>query len=74
MSTYRNCTIECWPPPIPSRAFDWHWAHEGFDGPGDPRSGDAASEIECRLAIDEMYEEHYEECGGNVDCWCWGAA
>ncbi len=54
---YRGFRIWYEPPPIPIRAYDWHFAHEGYDGPGDPRHGDAASREDCQQRIDEYVEE-----------------
>jgi hypothetical protein len=53
---YRGCTIWHDAPPIPTRAWDWHWMHNDWDL-DDPRHGDAASEQACRDAIDEILED-----------------
>lgn len=68
------------PPPIPTRAWDWHWVHEDYDGLGDPRHGDAPTREACMKAIDEWIEEEEADleergrtCG--VDCgWCGGCS
>lgn len=51
-------TIHYDPPPIPIRTCDWHFVHEGYDGPGNWRHGDAASPEECVTAIRELEEMH----------------
>jgi hypothetical protein len=58
--TYRGYRIHYDPPPIPDRRFDWHFAHENFDGApdaGDHRHGDAASLEEAKAEIDDMIED-----------------
>lgn len=56
--TYRGCEIYRDPPPIGTRAFDWHWYHPDYDGEGDPRHGSAASFEACCREIDDMLYEH----------------
>jgi hypothetical protein len=62
--TYRGYRITFDPPPIPDRRFDWHFAHEQFDGApdsGDNRSGHAASLADCIREIDLMSETDLAE-------------
>ncbi len=64
--TYRNWHIHYDPPPIPSRASDWHFAHDDFDGApdaNDNRYGHAASLEAAKAEIDAWIEE-------NFDCRC----
>ena len=64
--TYRNWHIRYDPPPIPSRASDWHFAHSDFDGApdaNDNRCGRAASLEAAKAEIDAWIEE-------NFDCRC----
>ena len=64
--TYRNWHIRYDPPPIPSRASDWHFAHSDFDGApdaNDNRCGCAASLEAAKAEIDAWIEE-------NFDCRC----
>lgn len=56
--TYRKFTIYYDPPPIPTRAFDYHYYHEDHDGTEtDKRCGSAASIEACKAEIDDWYEE-----------------
>jgi hypothetical protein len=34
-------------PSIPTRALDWEWHSEEYDGPGDNRMGHCASNASC---------------------------
>ena len=64
--TYRNWRIHYDPPPIPSRACDWHFAHSDFDGApdaNDNRCGHAESLEAAKAEIDAWIEE-------NFDCRC----
>lgn len=64
--TYRNWHIRYDPPPIPSRACDWQFAHNDFDGApdaGDNRCGHAPSLEAAKAEIDAWIEE-------NFDCRC----
>ena len=54
---YRGWQIQFDPPPIPIRNMDWHYVHENYDGPGDPRYGHAESYQACLDAIDEIEDE-----------------
>jgi hypothetical protein len=54
---YRNYTIEYDPPPIPTRAHDYRYAHDEYDGPGDRRCGTAASVEAAMRDIDEIEDE-----------------
>jgi len=59
MNKYRGYTISFDPKSIGSRAFDWDYAHEDFDGAlysGDDRCGSAGSLEECKEQIDEIEE------------------
>jgi len=40
-------------PPIPTRLLDYEWCSVDYDGPGDNRHGNAASEEACIAAIEE---------------------
>lgn len=51
---YRGYTITRWLKPGPTRAYDWDFQHEGYDGPGDERCGSAASPEAARQLIDEI--------------------
>lgn len=54
--TYRNYTITHAPKPIPTRACDYDYAHEDYDGApdsGDHRCGNASSLAEAKALIDE---------------------
>lgn len=64
MSTrYRGYEIAHDPKPIPTRAHDWGFVHEDYDGPDDPRHGTAPSLEEARRAIDEQLEGTCFTCG-----------
>ncbi len=39
------------PPPIPTRAFDWHWYHEDYDGAPDGNDGRCGSESNFAAAL-----------------------
>lgn len=54
---YRNCHIYYDPPPIPTRAHDWHWYHDEYDGPGDRRCGSGPSVEDCKAQIDEALDD-----------------
>lgn len=54
---YRGYLISYDPPPIPSRAYDYSFAHVDYDGPGDPRFGRAESVLGCRCEIDLIEDE-----------------
>ena len=55
--TYRGYEIYFDPPPVPTRAWDWHYVHKDYDGPGDRRCGDEGSVEHCKQSIDELVEE-----------------
>lgn len=60
---YRGYWIECDPPPIPSRAHDWQWWHDDYDGAEDAhdrRHGASASLEEAKAEIDAQIEEAEE--------------
>lgn len=54
---YRDFQIIYWPPPIPIRRWDWHFAHLEFCGDGDNRHGDAGSLEEAKQEIDRWHDE-----------------
>ena len=57
-------TIYYEPPPIPTRAFDWHSVHDDYDGApdaNDRRHGPAESPDACRYEIDILEEELADE-------------
>jgi hypothetical protein len=45
------------PPPIPTRACDWHFVHDDYDGEGDPRHGSGPSVEDCIAQIAEIEAE-----------------
>jgi hypothetical protein len=52
------------PPPIPSRACDWHFVHDDYDGApdgNDRRHGDAPSVEDAKRQIDDIEAEMAEE-------------
>lgn len=58
--TYRGYVVTYDPPPIPDRRWDWHFAHEQFDGApdaGDRRHGDAASLTDAMHEIDSIEDD-----------------
>ena len=60
---YRGFHIYFDPPPIPTRANDWHFVHDDYDGAedaNDNRHGHAASVEECKAEIDDWHEEQGE--------------
>jgi len=60
MVQYRNYTIVYDPPPIPTRACDWQFVHNEFDGAsdsGDHRGGSAASLAAAKAAIDDLEDQ-----------------
>ena len=53
---YKGFIISHDPKPIPSRAFDWDYMHEDFDGAPDAednRCGNGASLQDCKDQIDD---------------------
>jgi hypothetical protein len=50
--SYRGYTIEFSAKPIPDRSFDWDWTSDDYDGPGDDRCGNAASEAAAMNDVD----------------------
>jgi hypothetical protein len=57
MIEYKGYIISHEPKPIPSRAFDWDYLHEAFDGAPDAedsRCGNGASTEDCKDQIDDM--------------------
>ena len=69
MLTYRNYTITYEPKPIPTRAHDFDYVHDEYDGgpehsfgmPSDKRCGAEASVEACKEAIDELCLDETEE-------------
>lgn len=58
---YRDYQVQYEPPPVPSRDYDWCFAHDDFDGApdsGDARCGYAKSADDCFTAIDEIYNDN----------------
>jgi hypothetical protein len=56
---YRGYQIARDPPPIPSRAFDWQFAADGYDGAidsSDIRCGSGPDAKDCMEQIDEIEE------------------
>ena len=53
---YRQYTIYREPPPIPTRAHDWAYVHDDYDGPEDGRCGTGASLLDCLQQIEEESE------------------
>lgn len=59
-TTYRNYHIRYDPPPVPSRAFDWSWHHDDYDGApdsNDNRCGHSRTLNEAKAAIDAQLDE-----------------
>ena len=54
---YRDYIITFELKPIPSRAFDFDYAHKDYDGPEDRRCGNAESVAAAQRDIDEIIEE-----------------
>ena len=54
---YRGHLIYFDPPPIPTRAHDWRWAHLDYDGPEDSRCGSGPSPEACQADIDEYLDD-----------------
>lgn len=57
---YRGYLIEYNPPPIGTRAHDWAFTAEGFDGApdsGDNRCGTGPTVEDCLRQIDELEDE-----------------
>lgn len=54
---YKGFVLSYNPKPIPTRAFDYDFVHEDYDGPGDNRCGAAESPAGCRYEIDLLLEE-----------------
>lgn len=62
---YRNFIITEDHPPIPTRAHDWNYRHEDYNGPEDQRWGTGSSLQDCKNAIDDMlWEPECEACQG----------
>lgn len=48
------------PPPIPTRACDWHWVHDDYDGApdgNDNRYGSESSFVACLNACDDWEDD-----------------
>ncbi len=52
-------------PPVPTTKLDWEWISRDYDGPGDDRHGNVASE-ETAIAAIEEYIADGEVCSGGV--------
>lgn len=61
--TYRDYKISYDPPPVPTRAWDYQFAHVDYDGPGDCRCGTAPSLEEAKRQIDEIIADEEHEDG-----------
>ena len=58
---YRGFVITYDPPPIPSRAYDWRWVAEDYDGAEDAydtRIGAAASLEAAKAEVDEWIADY----------------
>ena len=56
---YQDYIITYRAKPVPTNVFDWEFAHQDYDGPGDPRCGTAASYEEAILKIQEISSDHF---------------
>lgn len=57
---YRGFIITYDPPPIPTRAYDWQWMHDDYDGAPDSvddRAGRSASLEAAKADVDEWWDE-----------------
>ena len=57
---YRGYTITYWAKPVPTRAWDYDFSHEDYDGApdsGDHRCGNGASVEDCKEQIDDLIED-----------------
>lgn len=54
IGTYRGYNIRYDPLANPTRQYDFHFAHDDYDGPGDPRCGTGPSVEACKAMIEEM--------------------
>lgn len=74
---YRGYNITYWAKPVPTRAWDYDFAHEDYDGApdsGDHRCGNGASVEDCKEQIDEIIEdEEFDEfqdfIRSNLESW-----
>ena len=60
MVEYRGYQITYWAKPVPTRAWDYDFSHEDYDGApdsGDARCGAARTMEEAKELIDEQIEE-----------------
>lgn len=58
---YRNYNISYDPPPVPTRVWDYQFAHVDYDGPGDNRCGTAPSLEDAMRQIDEIIADSEPE-------------
>ena len=61
---YRGYHISHWAKPVPTRAWDYDFSHEDYDGApdsGDHRCGAARSLAEAKEQIDEQIEEEEDD-------------
>lgn len=57
---YRNFRITYDPPPIPTRAFDWHATHDDYDGAPDGtdnRYFHGPTEDDVKAQVDDWHAE-----------------
>ena len=54
---YKEYTITFNPKPIANLDHDFDWYPNDYDGPEDPRGGDAATVTQAMIAIDEELGE-----------------
>jgi len=58
---YRGFVITFDPPPIPTRAYDWQWMSDDYDGAPDStdtRAGRSASLEEAKADVDEWWNDY----------------
>lgn len=58
---YRGFVITYDPPPIPTRAYDWQWMSDDYDGAPDStddRAGRSASLEEAKADIDRWHDDY----------------
>ncbi len=58
---YRGFVITYDPPPIPTRAYDWQWMSDDYDGAPDStdtRAGRSASLEEAKADVDEWWNDY----------------
>ncbi len=58
---YRGFVITYDPPPIPTRAYDWQWMSDDYDGAPDSqdtRAGRSASLEAAKADVDEWWDDY----------------